>query len=286
VNKTVLEVIRATTEYLERTGIESPRLNAEHLVAHALGKKRLDLYLEFDRPLGEQELAPLREAVRARGQGVPLQHLLGTTEFCGRVFLADRRALIPRPETEQLVELVLAEAPAAPGGGDRPVRILDVGTGTGVIALSIASEFPLAEVHAVDISDDALALARSNAEKLGLASRVRFSQSDLLESVEGFFDVIVANLPYIPTAILPKLAREVGHDPALALNGGPDGLALIARLAREARSRLCPGGFLALEIGHDQADRLVDKLAGEGYQGVRSAADYQGVQRFIIARYG
>jgi len=278
--KTVLEVLRATTDYFARHGVESPRLNAEHLIAHALGKKRIELYMEFDRPLGERELAPLRELIRKRAARVPLQHLLGTVEFHKRVFATDARALIPRPETELLMEQVLKEPLPETS------RILDVGTGTGVIALTLAAELPQTDVTAVDISPEALALARENAERLGLSGRVKFVQGDLLEGVEGAFDLIIANLPYIPGGEIASLSREVQHDPVLALDGGPVGTEVIARLIGQARGHLKPGGRLALEIGHDQAEALVLELERQNYRDIRPVADYQNILRFLFATYG
>src|SRR5258708_22153541 len=174
---TVLEVLQATTAYFTKHTIESPRLNAEHLLAHVLGRKRIELYLEFERDLTESELAPLRDLVKRRGEGEPLQHLLGTVEFCGHVFLCDKRALVPRPETEELVEILKSEI------RNSKFEILDVGTGSGVIALSLAKEFPEAEIQAVDISEDALALARENAARFDLNARVRFFKSNVLENV-------------------------------------------------------------------------------------------------------
>jgi release factor glutamine methyltransferase len=278
--KSVLEVIQATVPYFQKSGVESPRLNIEHLLAHVLGKKRMDLYLEFDQPVGDKDLEPLRDLVKRRAQGEPLQHLLGTVEFLGRTFACDKRALVPRPETEQLVELVLADL--RPPTSD--LRILDVGTGSGVIALSLAVEFPGAQVEAVDVCEDALTLARENAVRLGLNGRVRFSSSDLLSDVTGEFQLIVANLPYIDCAALPVLPREVQHDPVLALDGGADGLVLIRQLIAQAPRHL--RGHLALELSYDQAPRVCEILAGHNYQDIRALPDYQGRQRFVFATYG
>src|SRR5213083_3100651 len=208
---TVLEELQATTGYLKKHHIENPRLNAEHLLAHVLRRERLDLYLEFERKLTETELGPLRDLVKRRSEGEPLQHLLGTVEFCGHVFLCDKRAMVPRPETEELVELIESRIE------NRKSKIVDVGTGSGVIALSLAMKFPEAEILGVDVSDDALTLAQENAARLKLADRVRFLKSNLLENVDGTFDLVVANLPYISTQDRHTLSREVLHDPALAL---------------------------------------------------------------------
>jgi len=277
---TVLEVLQSTTAYFKKRAIESPRLNAEHLVAHSLGKKRIELYLDFERPLSEPELAPLRELVRRRGQGEPLQHLLGTVEFGEHTFASDKRALIPRPETEQLVEYIsdLSLPPDA--------RILDVGTGSGVIVLSLAARFPEAELHAVDISEEALTLARENAERLGISARVHFLQSHLLEKVEGTFDLIVANLPYVAAHESAQLAPEVQHDPAIALFGGAAGDELIRELISTAPPHLVAGATLALEIGHDQAERLGTFLAEQNYHDITAKKDYAGVARFLFAKHG
>jgi release factor glutamine methyltransferase len=274
---TVLDVIKFATGYLEKNGVEDARLNAEHLLAHALGKKkRLDLYLEFDRPLSETDRAPLRDLVRQRGLGTPLQHLLGTAEFHGREFKSDARALIPRPETEQLVELALSTL-----NGQLSTNILDVGTGSGVIAITLALARPDASVTALDASPDALALARENAAALG--ATVTFVEGDLLPSEPVTFDLIVANLPYIPSGEIAALSREVQRDPLAALDGGQDGLDLVRRLIEQGAQRLAPGGSMFLEIGHDQAARVAELFATHGYRDVATHRDYPGVERFVSA---
>jgi len=277
---TVLGVLQATTAYFEKRGIENPRLNAEHLLAHALGRTRMELYLEFERTLGEAELAPLRKLVQRRGEGEPLQHLLGTVEFCGDTFLCDNRALVPRPETEQLVELVESriENPKS--------KIVDVGTGSGVIALSLAKKFPEAQIFAVDVSEDALALTRENAIRFGLSGRVQLRKSNLLENLNEMFDLIVANLPYIATQDRDTLSREVLHDPEVALFAGTRGDELVRELIDQAPGRLRPGGLLALEIGLDQSEALLSALAEKNYRDIYAKNDYSGVIRFLFARYG
>jgi release factor glutamine methyltransferase len=278
----VLEVLQSTTDYFTRHKIENPRLHAEHLLAHVLGRTRMELYLEFERALGETELRPLRELVRRRGQGEPLQHLLGTVEFCGLVFAVDKRAMIPRPETEQLVELLGSEV----RGQRSDVRILDVGTGSGVIALSLAAKFPGAKIYGIDVSEDALQLARENAKRLGLSDRIQFLKSDLLRNLDERFDLIVANLPYVATRDRQSLSCEVLHDPEVALFGGERGDELIHKLIEQAPSRLRPSGLLALEVGLGQAEAISGLLIKKNYHDIESKNDYLGVKRFLFARYG
>jgi len=277
---TVLEVLQAATAHLKKHGVENPRLNAEHLLAHVLARKRIELYLDFERELTETELGPLRELVKRRSEGEPLQHLLGTVEFCGLTFLSDKRAMVPRPETEELVEFLKSEIE------DPKSKIVDVGTGSGVIALSLAAEFPEARILAVDISDDALALAQENAIRLDLGSRVQFLKSRLLETIEGTFDLIVANLPYISSQDRHTLSREVLRDPEIALFAGARGDELVRELIDQAPTRLRPGGMLALEIGLGQSQALLSVLTEKNYRDICSKNDYNGVTRFLFARYG
>lgn len=277
---TVLDVLQATTAYFKKHDIESSRLNAEHLLAHVLERKRIELYLEFERKLTEAELARLRELVKRRGEGEPLQHLVGTVEFCGHTFLCDRRAMVPRPETEELVEFLKSEI-----RGPRS-EILDVGTGSGVIALSLAARFPEAVIVAVDLSEDALALARENANRLNLGDKVQFVKSNLLEDIDGTFNLIVANLPYIPAQDRGNLSREVLRDPEIALFAGANGDELVRELIGQAPVRLRSGGLLAVEIGIGHSEGLLSALAEKKYRDICSKSDYSGAIRFLFARHG
>ncbi|MEY2531481.1 MAG: release factor glutamine methyltransferase, partial [Verrucomicrobiota bacterium] len=238
------------------------------------------LYLQFERELDEPELAPLRDLVRRRGEGEPLQHLLGSVEFCGHTFLCDKRAMVPRPETEELVELLKSQIPISKS------QFLDVGTGSGVIALSLAAEFPEAKVFAVDLSEDALGLARQNAERLGLSERIQFAKGNLLENISEKFDLIVANLPYIARQDRQSLSREVLRDPEASLFGGEQGDEIIRELIAQAPPHLEPNGLLALEIGLGQSDALSSLLAEKNYHDIESKYDYSSTPRFLFARYG
>jgi release factor glutamine methyltransferase len=280
---TVLELLQTTTAYFAKKGVEHPRLNIEHLLADTLGKKRIELYLEFDRSLTARELEPLREKVRRRADGEPLQHVLGHWDFFGRRFKTDRRALIPRPETELLVEAILKDSATC---GKSANRLVDIGTGCGVLAITFALERPEFEVSAVDLSDDALALARENAEALGVLERIAFRRADLLNQIEGPFHWVVANLPYIPTADLEALPREVKFDPVLALDGGKDGLTIIKRLIESISGKIAPNSMIALELGQGQAQQVRGFLADHNYRDISIRKDYQGVERLLIAKYG
>lgn len=274
---TVLETIDGGTRYLEKRGVEDARRNMQMLVAGQLGCSRMDLYLHFDRPLEEPDLAPLRESLKKRGEGIPLQHLLGTVGFHNREFKTDSRALIPRPETEELAEWILSwKLP-------ENQRVLDMGCGSGVLGLTLAAERPGWDLVLADVSPDALALARENVELLGVAS-ASFIQSDLFSAVDGDFDGIVANLPYVPESERATMAREVLHDPALALFSGTDGLDLIRRFIPEAFSCLKPGGWLVLEIGHDQASQVAGFLQTSSFTDIEVKTDLSGVARFPFAR--
>ncbi len=278
---TVLEIIRKTTEFLESKGVEHPRLNAELLVGHALALPRMQLYLQFERPLNDGELDQLRPLVRRRGQREPLQYILGEVEFFHLRLKVDRRALIPRPETELLCELVTRRLEAAP-----PAAILDLGTGGGAIALGLAAFYADAAVTAVDISADALALARENADRLGLAARVQWRQSDWFTGLEpgARFDVIVANPPYLSEPEIAAAPPEVrGHEPRLALTPGGDGLAGLSRIIAAAPRFLSEHGLLAVETGIDQQAALRAAAAAAGLTRVESLRDLSDRDRYLFA---
>ena len=282
--KTVLETLRSGTPWLEKAGVENARLNMEHLLAKVLGCRRMQLYMDFDRPLAEEQLAPLRDLLKRRGKGEPLQHLLGTVEFMGGEFVCDARALIPRPETEELVERILAEHKHE--GSTKPADILDMGTGSGIIGLSLAVAFPEARVVLADISPDALALALANAERLGLpAERVEFIQSNLFSALGGRrFDLIAANLPYIAAEEIHELSREVRHDPVLPLDGGPRGTEIIEAFISALPQYLTLNGFAALEVGAGQTAALAQDMRRAILRDVVAADDLSRRDRFLFCR--
>ena len=275
---TVLEVIDGGTGYLEKRGIAEARLNMQRLVSHFLDFTRVQLYLEFDRPLSDEQLEPIREALKKRGQGIPLQHIVGEVEFMGLDFKSTGQALIPRPETEELVSLVLKEHFT-----ENP-RVLDVGTGTGVIGLSLFQKLnEPSEVVLSDYSPDALALAKENAKALDC--EVTFIESDLFANIDGTFDLIVANLPYVPERDRETLSPELAHDPDLALFSGLDGMDLVRKFCKQVGEYLCPAGLLAMEVGHDQGEQTANLLRQDSsLHEIETRADLSGIPRFPFAR--
>ena len=247
--RTLMEVVRLSTGYLESHGSSSPRLDAELLAATALHIRRLDLYLQFDRPLEEEQLTAIRELVRRRGDGEPVAHITGEREFHGRSLVVSPDVLIPRPETETLVELTLQRARSHSRDGDG-LSIADIGTGSGCIAITLAAELPAATLTATDRSDAALAVAAANLRRHRLTDRVELLGGSWCEPLLGrAFDIVVSNPPYIPTAELDGLARDVrDHEPALALDGGADGLDAYRSLLPSIAAVLRPDGWVAVEI--------------------------------------
>jgi len=276
-SKPLLEVLQSGTAYLQKRRIDEARLNMEHLLAHVLGCRRLDIYLRFGEHLKEPDLVTLRDLLRRRGEGEPLQHLLGSVEFSGHEFISDHRALVPRPETDFLVELILKRFPKA-----KPARILDMGTGSGCIGISLAKAWQTSTVLA-DISEDALDLTRLNISRLAADLPIQTVRSDLFEKITGHFDLIVANLPYIPRAEIPTLSREVLRDPVLALDGGPVGLEIVERFLVDALPHLHTGALIALEVGHDQGPRTAEKATALGYTAYEVLSDLTDVPRFVFA---
>ena len=276
----VLEIIKRTTEFFEKRGVESPRLNAELLIGHALGLKRMQLYLQFERPLVELELERIRPLVKRRGNREPLQYITGETDFFGLKLKVDRRALIPRPETERLIELLtqqLLEPPAA---------VLDLGTGSGAIALALAKVYPEALVTALDDSEEALSLARENAEACGLAGRLKFVRSDWFSALPPGekYQLIITNPPYLTDAETAEAQPEVkDFEPHHALSAGINSAAALEHIIGAARSFLPPGGLLACETGIAQHPALLSQAKAKGYARVDSLRDLTGRERYLLA---
>ena len=284
----LLEILRRAERYLAGGGIERPRLEAEHLVAHVLGRSRLDLYLEFERPMEEAELGPLRELLRKRRQRVPCQYLIGETEFYGLPFAVDERVMVPRPDTEHLVEAALERLKGRAATGE--ALVYDVCTGSGCIAVALAHEAPGCRVIASDASSAALEVARANAERNGVADRITFIEGSLfgphVQSGCAPADLIVSNPPYIAHSEWDALPDEVRvYEPREALDGGPDGLEVIRKLVAGCGERLKPGGWLLLEVGHTQAEAVKKLMAQTGALGeLETVRDYGGAERVVIAR--
>lgn len=273
---TPLKLLAWSQEWFAKKGVDAPRLTGELLLAHALGCDRVRLYLDFDKPMGEAELAAFRTLVKRRAEGEPTAYVLGRREFYGRPFLVTPDVLIPRPETELVVEAALA---ALPEGG----RALDLCAGSGAIGVTLALERKGARVFATELSPAALAVARRNAEALGAS--LELLEGDLYAPLppDARFDVVVGNPPYVPAAELPGLPREVRREPAMALDGGPDGLALLRRIVAEAPRWLLPGGALVLEMHESHAARLPALCRDAGFAVAEPRKDLAGLWRYVVA---
>jgi release factor glutamine methyltransferase len=296
----ILDVINKTTPFFEKQGIESPRLTIELLLAHLLKKKRLDLYLEFERELDDPTLEKLREMVKRRAAGEPLQYITGETEFCGLKLRVDKRVLIPRPETELLVETVAERLKGKPSQAGNlvppslpvtshqsPITIIDVGTGSGCIAVALATKLPQSAIWATDVSEEALEVARANATLHKVGKNVRFFKSDLLEALPNSLraDAIVSNPPYVADGEVVKLPKEVrDFEPVRALAAGEDGLKVIRRLVTNAKRFLSPSGFVALEIGAGQRAAVAELFGNEDYVVSEVVKDLQGHERVMVAQ--
>lgn len=277
---TIGSLLKWTQQYFSTKGVESPRLDAEVLLSHILQKERIYLYVHFDEPLEGAELARFREMIKQRVQRVPVAYIIGEREFMGLPFKVSSAVLVPRPDTEILVEAVMKrlEEKTAP-------VFADIGTGSGAIVLSILKNIESAQAAAVDISVEALAIAKENAERLELSERVTFFQGDLYEPVQGrIFDAIVSNPPYIPNADIAELEPEVReYEPYGALAGGVDGLDFYRKLVNEGAELLHPGGFIAFEVGIHQAQAVAALAQGRAEFGkTEIVKDYAGIDRVVI----
>ncbi len=278
---TVLKLLEWSTGFFESKGVDSPRLDAEILLADVLGIERIHLYVQFDRPMKSEELDAYRALVKRRAMREPVAYIVGTRGFWTLDLKTDARALVPRPDTEVLVEEVLKVVPE-----DSTATLVDVGTGTGAIALAIASERPSARILATDASAEALALARENAEALGYADRVEFFEGDLLDAIPAdiALDFVVSNPPYIAESERDSLEPEVAKwEPAGALFADDDGLAIIRRLAAQAHGRLEPHGWIVLEHGYRQGAAVRRVLSDQGFSDVRTRKDYGNNDRVTAA---
>ena len=277
---TIGRILKWTEQYFKEKGIESPRLDAEVLLSHILGRERIYLYVHFDEPLEPAELARYREAIKQRVQRVPVAYIIGEKEFMGLTFKVTADTLVPRPDTEILVQAAIERLRAR---GDAP-RFADIGTGSGAICLSVLYFLPKAQADTVDISPAARAVAEENAAALGASDRITFHTGDLLAPLAGqCYDAILSNPPYIPDGDIAALAPEVRlKEPHTALAGGKDGLDFYRRLMANAPALLKDGGFLAVEVGIHQA-APVAALAVPSFSRTEILKDYAGIERVVIA---
>lgn len=278
---TVLEAIRLSTEYLDKKKIDSPRINAELLLAHTIGCKRLDLYLAFDRPLTEPELNIYRGLIKRRASYEPLQYIIGTVEFYGLVFKVTPSVLIPRPETELLVEKIIKEL-----SDKEQLNILEIGCGSGNIAISLAYHLKQAQIITTDISDAALNLAKENSQKLGVAERISFIRHNILtDDLLRFsmFDLVVSNPPYVSLQSYSSLQKEImGFEPRLAVTDESDGLTFYRIISEKVSGNIKKGGKLFFEISHGQCDDVKSIMTKNNFSKIEVIKDYQNIERIVV----
>ena len=277
---TVLEAIKLSTDYLSKKNIEHPRINAENLLSHVLKCKRLDLYLAFDRPLKEDEIDDYRELIRRRGTAEPLQYIIGNVEFYGMTFKVNPSVLIPRPETELLIEKVL-------GFFDKneALKILDIGTGSGNIAISLSKHLPNAQLTAIDISEDAINIAKENSEINSINGQVKFHRLDFMNDnlqENNNFDLIVSNPPYVSLKDYKELSPELlNYEPKIALTDDNDGLNLYREISKKAKTLLKTGGKIFYEVGLGQSEEVKNLLKENNFNEIEVFKDYSNIDRVV-----
>ena len=284
---TIKEILAVASQYLTEKGIESPRLAAEVLLAHVLGMERIGLYLDFDRPLVPAEVSRFRELIRRRVAREPLQYITGLQEFWSLEFQVGPQVLIPRPETELLVEQAIRQCKDLSEAGMQEINVLDLCTGCGAVAVCIAKEVGFARLWASDVSPGAIAVAKINAQRHGVADRIRFIEGDLFEPLkdkEIHFHIIVSNPPYVAQEDYDKLPPEIkDFEPRLSLDGGPGGMAVIERILREAPEFLTSTGVVMIEMDPGQIHRAMDVARSlPGFERAEVVKDYSGRERVII----
>ena len=277
---TVLEVIKLSTEYLQKKGVESPRANAEILLAEILKCKRLELYLAFDKPLAENEVQVYREAIRKRGLRIPLQYIVGNVEFYGLKLIVNENVLIPRPETELLVEKIINDSDKSTN-----LKILDIGVGSGNISLSILKKLPNSKVVAIDISESALDIANQNAEINSLQDRIEFRRFDIMNdnlNSLGMFDLIVSNPPYVSENDYESLEPELkNHEPKIALTDNSNGISFYKHIIEVSNQILYKTGKIYFELGVDQSAQVQEYFEQNNFTNIIITKDYSGIDRII-----
>jgi len=277
---TVLDAINLSADYLKKKNIESPRINAEHLLSHVLKRKRLELYLSFDKPLNEDETNLYRELIRRRGTSEPLQYILGSVEFYGLEFRVTRDVLIPRPETEILVEKIIESFDK-----NSHLKILDIGTGSGNIAISLAKNFNNAKIRGFDVSGEALAIAKENSRLNNVNGNVKFEMLDVLNknfNSEVKYDVIVSNPPYVSVKEYPELRPELNvYEPRIALTDENDGLNFYRVISEKSKNILEKDGQIFYEIGQGQTNEIKNILEKNNFSDIKIFKDYSDIERVI-----